>query len=278
MKRPSRPTASSQNFFRKIEADDIFFLASGLAFNFLICFIPLLLVGLSILGYFLHSSQELMGHVRIYIENMLPQASSKLTSNILNLAKNRKLVGIIGFFGLIWASTQLFGSIRTVLDKTLNITCPYGYFKQKLTDLLLVLISGFLFLISIIFSGIIDLLRSIPERIGMVLPEVLSNQWQGRLTGIGGGYFFSVLLFFIIYRFLPSQRPTNRAAVLTAFLIGALWDGAKYLFRLYVNLLNNFTAVYGSFGLLVVFIFWIYYSSLIFVLGGEILWLQRKRK
>jgi membrane protein len=214
----------------------------------------------------------------MYIEKMLPHSSSKLTAGILNLVKDRKLVGIIGFLGLTWASTQLFGSIRTVLDKTLNISCPYGFFRQKLTDLILVVISGFLFLISIVFSGIVDLIRSLPDRVGLALPEIFQTPWYGRLISIGGGFAFSFLLFFIIYRFLPSRRPTNWEALLTAILIAGLWDGAKVLFRMYVNLIHNFTTVYGSFGLLVVFIFWIYYSCLIFVLGGEILWLQRRRK
>jgi membrane protein len=278
MKRSRRSPKKPIGFIKKLEADNIFFLASGLAFNFLICFIPILLVVLSILGYFLHTSQELMGYVRMYIERMLPHASSKLTTNILNLVKDRKLVGIIGFLGLVWASTQLFGSIRTVLDKTLNISWPHGYFKEKLTDLVMVIVSGFLFLISIIFSGIVDLIKSVPERVGMDLPDFIQTRWYGRLASFGGGYLFSVLLFFVIYRFLPSRRPSNREALLTAILIASLWDGAKYLFRMYVNLLNNFTAVYGSFGLLVVFIFWIYYSSLIIVLGGEILWLQKRGK
>lgn len=278
MRRQRRPPRQSRGFLKKIKADDIFFLASGLAFNFLICFIPLILVLLSILGYFLYSSQDLLGYVRVYLEKMLPQASPKLTANIVNLVKDRKLVGLIGFLGLLWTATRLFGSIRNVLDKTLEIEWPHGYLKEKLFDLLMVLVSGLLFLVSIIMTGIFDLIKSLPDRIGVGLPEIAQIRWYGRLVSIGGGYLFSVLLFFVLYRFLPSSRPGNRVALITALLIAGLWDGAKVLFRLYVNLLNNFTGVYGSLGLLVVFIFWIYYSSLIFVLGGEILWLHKRRE
>ncbi|MEW6186320.1 MAG: YhjD/YihY/BrkB family envelope integrity protein, partial [Thermodesulfobacteriota bacterium] len=59
----------------------------------------------------------------------------------------------------------------------------------------------------------------------------------------------------------------------------ALWDLAKYFFRLYVDFIENFTAIYGSLGLLVVFIFWVYYSCIIFIFGGEVIWrLERKTK
>jgi membrane protein len=278
MKSPRRSAKKPKGFFHKLGADNIFFLASGLAFNLLICFIPLLLVILSILGFFLHTSQEILEYLRLYLDKMLPQASSKITADILHLIKTRNLMGLIGFVGLLWAATNLFSSIRTVLDKALEISWPHGYLKEKLLDIFLVLVSGLLFLTSILLTGMFDVIKSFPGRVGITLPEVFWTHWWGRLVGLGGGYLFSILLFFILFRFLPSRRPSNRVALVTSLLIAALWELAKHLFRLYVNYLNNFTAIYGSLGLLVVFILWIYYSCLIFVLGGEILWLQKKRE
>lgn len=273
-----RTSPSKKGFIKKLDEDNIFFLASGLAFNLLICFIPLILVILSIVGFFFYSSQETLTYVQKYLDKLLPQASSKLTSNILNIVKDRKLVGLIGFVGLFWAASRLFSSIRTVLDKTLEVSWPHGFIKEKLMDLLMVFVTGFLFLISFILTGLIDLLGSIPEKLGIKAPSQIVFHWWGILVSLMGGYLFSVLMFFLLFRFMPSRRPSNRMALLTALLIAALWDAAKYIFRLYVNLLNNFTAVYGSLGLLVVFIFWIYYSCLIFVLGGEIVWLQERKR
>ena len=278
MKGKGRSSRQSKGFYQKLEADHIFFLASGLAFNFLICFIPFILVILSVLGYFLHSSQEVLGYIRIYVEKMLPYASPRMSSNIVNLIEDRKWVGLIGFLGLIWTATRLFSSTRTVLDKTLEVSRPHGYLKEKLYDLMMVCVSGLLFLVSIIMTGLIDLIKSFPDRLGIQLPGLLWIQGWGRLIGLTGGYLFSVLMFFILFRFLPSRRPSNRVALITSLLIAGLWDVAKYLFRLYVNLLNNFTAIYGSLGLLVVFIFWIYYSCLILVIGGEVVWILERRK
>jgi len=265
-------------FYNKLKTDHIFFLASGLAFNLLICFIPLLLVILSILGFFLYSSQEILGYVQTYVEKMLPNASPRMTANILNVIKDRKWVGLIGFLGLLWAATRLFSSVRTVLDKTMEAPMRHGYLKEKLYDLIMVFITGLFFLISIVLTNLIDLIKTLPDRIGIHLPEFLQIPWGGRLVGLGIGYLFSLLMFFILFRFLPSRRPGNRTALITSLLIAGLWDMAKYFFRLYVDIINNFTAVYGSLGLLVVFMFWIYYSCLIFVVGGEVIWSLEKRK
>lgn len=268
----------SVGFFRKLDKDDIFFLASGLAFNLLVCFIPLLLVILSVLGFFLHSSQDIMGTIKVYLEKMLPYASPRLTSNILNLVKDRTIVGIIGFLGLLWAATRLFNSIRTVLDKTLESTLQHGYIKANLYDLVMVIITGLFFVISIALTSIFALIKSFPERIGINLPGLFDFHWAARLVGLGIGYFFSLLMFFILFRFMPSRKPRYQTALIAALLIAALWEIAKYLFRLYVDFINNFTAIYGSLGLLVVMFFWVYYSCLIFVIGGEIIWLIEKRK
>jgi membrane protein len=209
---------------------------------------------------------------------MLPYASSRLTSNILNLVKDRKLVGLIGFLGLLWAATRLFGSIRTVLDKTLESTLQHGYLKANLYNLVMVFFTGLFFLISIVLTSIISLVKTFPERIGIPFPGIFHFHWVAKLVGLGVGYFFSVLMFFILFRFMPSRRPSHRIAVVTALMTAGFWEIAKYLFRLYVDFINNFTAIYGSLGLLVVLFFWIYYSCLIFVMGGEVIWFFEKRK
>ena len=64
MRSKKKPPRKSRGLIQKLDQDDVFFMASGLAFDFLICFIPLILVILSVLGFFLHSSQEILNYVR----------------------------------------------------------------------------------------------------------------------------------------------------------------------------------------------------------------------
>jgi membrane protein len=266
----------SVGFIKKLDQDDIFFLASGLAFNLLICFIPLILVVLSVLGFFLHSQQQVLETVQSYLGRLLPQASPRMTVIIVNLVKDRQIVGLVGFIGLIWAAMRLFASIRIVLNRTLEIISHHSYLREKLHDLIYVLISGILFLISMMLSAVLDLLKTIPAKLG--LPPLLDVRWWGWSAGLLVAYFFSVLMFFILFRVLPSRKPSSRAAFFAALLIAGLWEIAKYLFRLYIIYINYFTAIYGSFGLLVAFILWVYYSCSLFVLGGELMWLFTRFK
>jgi membrane protein len=49
-----------------------------------------------------------------------------------------------------------------------------------------------------------------------------------------------------------------------------MWEVAKQLFGWYVLHLGTFSILYGSLSALAIFFIWIYYSSVILLLGGEV--------
>jgi membrane protein len=62
------------------------------------------------------------------------------------------------------------------------------------------------------------------------------------------------------------------------FFTSLLWEVAKQLFGWYILHLGRFSMVYGSLSTLVIFFLWIYYSSTILLLGGEVAFLLEKRR
>ncbi|MFH1070825.1 MAG: hypothetical protein V1794_14505, partial [Candidatus Glassbacteria bacterium] len=67
--------------WNKFIRDDILFLASGIAFNLLICVIPLILIIFAIAGYILSSSTGLWDKVVVYIQNLIPVSSERIINN-----------------------------------------------------------------------------------------------------------------------------------------------------------------------------------------------------
>jgi membrane protein len=49
-----------------------------------------------------------------------------------------------------------------------------------------------------------------------------------------------------------------------------LWLVASVGFRVYLNFSNNYTAIYGSLGAVVILTIWLYVTGLTFLIGGEI--------
>jgi len=56
-----------------------------------------------------------------------------------------------------------------------------------------------------------------------------------------------------------------------------LWGTVQYLFGYYITNFITLKKVYGAYLFAIVVIFWIYYTSFVFILGAEIGQLYRER-
>jgi membrane protein len=84
---------------------------------------------------------------------------------------------------------------------------------------------------------------------------------------------------FLIYKIIPNKKIYFKTALQAAFFASLLWEVAKQLFGWYVLHLGRFSIVYGSLSALAIFFLWIYYSSVLLLLGGEVAFLiDRRRK
>ena len=120
----------------------------------------------------------------------------------------------------------------------------------------------------------------------LIFGEVLANKL---FTALGLNFFFSILwayvriliplvymilIFALLYKYSPSRKKTFKISFRNA-LPGATfttlgWMLTSILFSYYVNNFGNFALTYGSLvGIIVLFI-WLYISSFIIVLGGEV--------
>jgi membrane protein len=92
-------------------------------------------------------------------------------------------------------------------------------------------------------------------------------------------FFFTFWMCFLIYKIIPDKKIHFKEALQAAFFTSLFWEAAKQLFGWYVLRLGGFSMIYGSLSALVIFFLWIYYSSVILLLGGEVaLHLERNRE
>jgi len=69
-----------------------------------------------------------------------------------------------------------------------------------------------------------------------------------------------------------------KTAFYGALVASILWELAKQGFRFYFFHMVDLNQGYGSFGLLLALVFWVYYSCFIFILGAEIGWIWGGKK
>ncbi len=250
---------------KKFDSNHGFYHSSAIAFNLLICFVPFLLLLLSLVGTYLYSSREILNHIRHYLETVAPSLDPKIMRNILQITQTRKIVGILGIGGLLWTSTWVFSSLRIALNLIFQVEKGRGIVKGKVIDLLMVFLAGIALLMSMTLTSGITFLQSyrLPAAINMA-PFI---QW---ILKYPIPFFFTFWMFFAIYEIIPRRKVKIGPALKAALFSSLLWEVAKQLFGWYVRHIGRFSVVYGSLGTITILFLWIYYSSAILLLGGEI--------
>lgn len=259
--------------YKKAEADNIFFMAGAISFNVLVAIVPLLLAIIGIAGTVLRlQSADPAEPVIQYITRSLPPVSDEFIARIRALLEDliRQSTGFLGIgtLLLVWLSTRLVGTLRTVLRAIFDIPEDRGIIRGKIFDIKMVFAAGTLLAINAGLTIIFDIAIESGVRIVGLSP----GQIRAFRFIYGQAFAFLVIwiMFLLIYRYLPSRKPQWRTALHAATFTAVCFEVLKQLFAWYATSIANYGTTYGSLSTLIILFFWIYYSSIIFILGGEI--------
>jgi membrane protein len=259
-----------RNLWRKAGRDQVFFLASGITFNVLVTIVPLLLLTISVLGILVESSAGARQQILTFIQRAMPLASTQAESLLFSLIEDRGVLGLIGLIGVVWASTRLFGSLRTVLEVIFEIPPEdrLGIVQGKIHDVKMVLVVGTLFLLTLSLTTALQWVEN--YGIGFLGLDAYNLSWATAVGSALLAFAITYLMFYFVYRYAPDRWIPRSDAALAALFSGILFELAKQAFVAYLAQFTRFLVLYGSFTNLVIVAFWVYYSSLVFLLGGEL--------
>jgi membrane protein len=257
---------------KRFDSDHGLFLSSGITFNLLLCLIPMSLLLLAIVGTYLYSDREVLNHIRRYFENAVPSLDPRIMRNILRIIRDRKIVGILGIGGLIWTSTWVFSSLRTAFNMIFRVEKDRGILQGKAIDLFMILLAGIFLLMSMIFTSGITFIQSNRFSHLLAMGQTLRFILKYIIP-----FLFTFWMCFLIYKIIPNRKISFKTAFQAALFTSLLWEVSKQLFGWYVQHLGRFSMVYGSLSTLAIFFLWVYYSSTILLLGGEVAFLLEKR-
>lgn len=258
----------------------IFLFGGGLAFSLFTCIIPFILIIISILGMVLEAS-SVENQINTFISTIIPYksyadyAKKIIFSRIQEVIEYKSLAGYIGGLGLLFAASGLFSSMRTILNKIFGGSESVHVVIGKLRDFVMIIIVIIFLLLSIIILPAIDIIKNITYRFAIFNYVQFSSFEHIAISLIS--YLTVFLLFYVFYSFIPYAKLGRKVPAVSAFWAATLWEVAKRLFGYYINHLATLDRIYGTYALLVVVAFWIYYTSVIFILGAEIGQLYRER-
>ncbi len=267
--------------YNRVDEHHVFLLAGGLAFSLFVCIIPFLLIIFSVIGSFL-DSETIQFQISTLIDTIIPYGmysdfvKAIIFKRIDEFVQYKTIAGIVGGFGLLFAASGLFSSMRTILNRVFGVEIDVNVILGKLRDFALVLMVLLIFFVTTILMPFINLIFQFANTF-----EFLSFLQTGYfehfiLTLISLSLIY--IVFAILYLAVPLKKLGKKAVFISAFWAAILWEAAKQLFGFYLYNYASFSQIYGAYALVVVVAFWIYYSSVVFIIGAEIGRLYYERK
>ena len=254
---------------RKFFADNGVLLASALAFDLLLYSIPLSLLLISALGYTVVGSERALSEVSTVVERLLPISHEDFMNNLSHIVANRGPLGLAGFVIFFVLSSAVFGTVRAILNRVFDVARPRSFLKGKGRDFVVMLVAVALLILTFSTSWLLTFLRGFAERIPVLTP-LLQPGWMvaSRLLG----FLFTMALLYVLYRFCPAKILRQDSLWLAALAGAALFDLSKWAFTWYVAFAQTNVALYGALGAFIFFILWLYYGSVMFIIGAEVGW------
>ena len=256
--------------------DDVFFLAGGIAFNLLLAAVPFLLLLVAGMATILHQpTSASSAEINALLDKVMPPHPESATSpihGVLNdIIQARGAIKLYSAIGFIWFSTRLFGSLRSVLAEVFDIEQDRGIIDGKLFDIKITIIAT---LLLVGYTALNAYLAMATTRGFQVLTDYgVRTEIMGSVEYILGrllAFVFITTMFFSLYKFLPNRRIRWKTALVSAVFTSTMFEVARNVFSAYVRSFNPGSLYTGALTAIVVIVIWVYYASLIFILGGEV--------
>jgi YihY family inner membrane protein len=221
----------------RYDRDEAGIYAAALTYSGFLAIFPLLLLGLSILGYVLASHPALRTSIGERITGTVPGLGHLIGDNLSAVEANRAGTGIIGLFGLAWSGTGIVATAQQALARVFGFKMPGGVLtraKQLATMALL----GVIAVGSAVLAGLAG--GSHGHGIaGIVL------HFGGTLLS----FVVDVGLFLAAYRILSQGHcPILARSLPGAVLAAGGWTSLKVAGSWYASrTVTNAHAVYGTF-------------------------------
>jgi membrane protein len=262
------------NTGKKFAQDNCPQLSASITYYIIFAIFPFLIFATGVVGLFIDESlrDDIVDAVLDNFPLSEEQGRDEVTAAIDAISgTNAQALGIIGLLGVLWTSSSMFNAIRRALNiiyREPEYSRPWV--QQKVIDLLLVIGLAIFFTASVAVTTFLSIVQADSGEWSWLgdLVDDLGSFWI--LVSYAIAFIFSFIAFVVIYTLVPSRNRRLSNALVGAFVAALLFELAKNLFALYVRYFRDFDVIFGSLGAVFSFMFWVYVSTQIMLIGAEV--------
>ncbi|MEO6901876.1 MAG: YihY/virulence factor BrkB family protein [Bacteroidia bacterium] len=250
--------------------DNVLKFSAALAYYTIFSLPSMLIVIIGLCSVF-YGKDAVQGEIFFQIHQFVGNEAALEIQHILQkttLHHDNFLATITGLATLLLAATGMFGEIQDSINIIWGLkTKPKkGFIKiflNRLISFSMVLILGFILLVSLLLNAVMDNFFN-------ELKKIFSESFITYLYLLDYIFLFGViaLLFAFIFKALPDAKILWKDVWVGALITTLLFLIGKFLISYYL-MHNKSISAYGAAGSLIIILLWVYYSAIILYYGAE---------
>lgn len=248
--------------------DNLSLVASGIAFNIFLAFVPLLTSVILTYGLVAAPSQAAQ-HIAT-LTSVLPEQAADIVGSqlrqIVNTASSETGLGLIMTLAIaLYGAERGAGGIISGLNIIFDIEETRSYLRQLAVAIAITLGMVLIFIIASVGISVVNFLSVILPDLGGFTHSLLRIAfWIAAALAVS-------TVIAVIYRYAPNREDPHWPWLTAgSFLATVVWLVGTFLFGLYVQNFGSYNAIYGALGAVIVFLLWLYLSAYILLAGAEL--------
>jgi len=259
-----------KNTFRCFTEDNAFKLSASLSYYTVFSLGPLLLIIISLAGVF-YGREAVQGQLYEQISGLVgSRAASQIQEILRNMQQTEQSVtaAVVGVGVLVLGGTGVFIEMQDSINYIWSVKAKpkkgwLKYLVNRMLSFSLIVSMGFILLVSLIVSALLDLLS---DKLAQYFPDATVYLFQ--VLNIAVIVLVIAVLFAIIFKVLPDAIIKWKDALVGAVFTSVLFLVGKFAISFYLGRTNP-GSTYGAAASIVVILTWVYYSALILYFGAE---------
>lgn len=255
----------AENLYCRFQDDEVPAMGAQLTYYLILAIFPFMIFLVSLIGFTPFTTWDLLDATK----KVLPQTNSKVLVDWITNVQNNRSGALLSFgiIGSLWSASSGINAIIKALNKAYDEPETRPFWKVKGLSLIVTIVMTLVLVCSL---ALLVFGRQLGEWIfkTFALPDFFDELWAVAQFVIP--IVIIALVFTAMYKYVPNRHLKFKEVLPGAIVATVGWIAASGLFAFYVSNFGNYTKTYGSLGGVIVLLTWLYISSIIIVLGGEV--------
>lgn len=247
-------------------------MAAEMGFMLMLGIFPAMLFLMAVFGWM--GNKSFMNPVLLFLSNVIPVDSMELIRTVLRevmIFSKGSLVGTIGIVVTLFLTSNAVAVILKGLNRAYKVEETRSFIYTRILSIIMVFVNTFMLFLSvnlIVFGKVI--VNFLVNYVGIshaFALTLLTLRWPVAFFAL---YFMAFINYYILPDLKGDEKLKRKSALPGTLFFCTFWLVGSWGFSIYVNNLQTYNRVYGTIGAFAMLMVWLYYTSILLLIGGEI--------